>query len=157
MFITYAKHVEQTLIHVTRISLAVQYETSQFIVSTCTTMHGWCNYVIHGAQFVALSGDHNEVFESLYIVLQSLLLTSTVNFRISNRIKIFFFFNIWLLRFDYCAYKSFFTLEKVDVHRTGSLTSWHSPWIFKFMWMHQHLLAFYSCAFLFIISDKNVK
>ena len=99
--ITYAIHVEQTLIHVTRISLAVQYETSQSIDSTCTTMHGWFNYVIHGAQFVALLGDHNEVFESLYIVLQSLLLISTVNFRISNRLFFFLFqyltFTVWLL------------------------------------------------------------
>ena len=37
----------------------VQYETSQFIDSTCTYMHGW---FIYGSQFVTLSGDQNEVF-----------------------------------------------------------------------------------------------
>ena len=63
----------------------VQYETSQFIDSTCTSMHGW---FIYGSQFVTLSGDKNEVFECL--VLQSLLLTA--NFRKSNRQKISFLF-----------------------------------------------------------------
>ena len=66
----------------------VQYETSQFIDSTCTSIHEWFIYVIYGSQFVTLSGDQNEVFE--YLVLQSLLLT--VNFRKSNRQKIFCFF-----------------------------------------------------------------
>ena len=64
----------------------VQYETSQFIDSTCTSMHGWFIYVIYGSQFVTLSGDQNEVFE--YLVLQSLLLTA--NFMKSNCQKIFF-------------------------------------------------------------------
>ena len=68
----------------------VQYETSQFIDSTCTSMHGWFIYVIYGSQFVTLSGDQNEVFE--YLVLQSLLLTA--KFRKSNRHKTCFFFNI---------------------------------------------------------------
>ena len=54
----------------------LQYETSQFIDSTCTTMHGWFIYVIYGSQFVTLSGDQNEVFE--YQVLQSLLLTASL-------------------------------------------------------------------------------
>ena len=62
-----------------------QYETSQFIDSTCTSIHGW---FVYGSQFVTLSGDQNEVFE--YLVLQSLLLMT--NFRKSNRQKIFFFF-----------------------------------------------------------------
>ena len=89
----------------------VQYETSQFIDSTCTSIHGWFIYVIYGSQFVTLSGDQNEVFE--YLVLQSLLLT--VNFRKSNRQKIFgFFLNIWLSRFGYCVYWSF-TLEKAEI------------------------------------------
>ena len=48
-------------------------------------MHGW---FIYGSQFVTLSGDQNEVFESL--VLQSLLLTA--NLRKSKREKIFFSF-----------------------------------------------------------------
>ena len=90
----------------------VQYEPNQFIDSSCTSMHGWSIYVIYGFQFVTLSGDQNEVFE--YLVLQSLLLKA--NFRKFNRQKIFFFFfNIWLLRFDFCVYKSFFTLEKAEI------------------------------------------
>ena len=52
------------------------------------------------AQFVTLSGDQNEVFK--YLVLQSLLFTAY--FRKSNGQKIFFFFNIWILWFDYCVY-----------------------------------------------------
>ena len=84
--ITYATHVEQTLTRVTTTSLAVQYETSQFIDSTFTFMHGW---FIYGSQFVTLSGDQNEVFESL--VLHSLLLTA--NFRKSKRQNIFFSFS----------------------------------------------------------------
>ena len=50
--ITYAIHVEKTLTHVTRISLTsrkyLQYETSQFIDSTCTCMHRWFIYIRHG-------------------------------------------------------------------------------------------------------------
>ena len=75
----------------------VQYESSQFIDSTCTSMHGW---FIYGSKFVTLSDDQNEVFE--YLILQSLLLTA--NLRKSTRQKIIFFLNIWLLRFDYSVY-----------------------------------------------------
>ena len=63
----------------------VQYETSQFIDSTFTSILGW---FIYSSQFVTLSGDQNEVFK--YLDLQSLLLTAS--FRKSNRQKIFFLF-----------------------------------------------------------------
>ena len=85
------------LLHVRE--LVWQYNTKpvEFIDFTCTTMHGWFNYIMYCSQIVTLSCDQNEVFESL--VLQSVL--STANFRESNRQKIFFFFfNIWLLLFD---------------------------------------------------------
>ena len=61
--------------------------------------HTWMIQLRHyGSQIVTLSGDQNEVFESL--VLHFLLLTA--NFRKSNRQTIVFFFNIlnftvWLL------------------------------------------------------------
>ena len=67
----------------------VQYEISQFIDSTSTSMHGLFIYVIYGSHFESLSGDQNEVFE--YLALQSLLLTA--NFRKSNHQKIFFSFS----------------------------------------------------------------
>ena len=45
----------------------VQYEASQFIDPTFTSMHGW---FIYGSQAIGLSGDQNELFE--FLVLQSL-------------------------------------------------------------------------------------
>ena len=74
----------------------VHYETSQFIDSTCASMHAW---FIYGSQFVTLSGDQIEVFK--FLVLQFLLLTA--NFRKSNSQKISIFLKR-LLRFDYCVY-----------------------------------------------------
>ena len=65
MTITYVIHVEQTLTMLLEpvwLQEIVQYETSQSIDSTCTSMHGW---FIYGSHFVTLSGDQNEVFEHL--------------------------------------------------------------------------------------------
>ena len=63
----------------------VQYETSQFIDSTFTSMHGW---FIYASQFVTLSGDQNDVFK--YLVLQSKInLTFTVSLFVYT--KAFFF------------------------------------------------------------------
>ena len=73
----------------------VQYEASQFIDVTFTSMHG-C--FIYGSQ-VTLSSDQNEVFK--HLVLQFLLLTA--NFRKSNRQKIFASLSTFE-RFDYCVY-----------------------------------------------------
>ena len=66
---------------------------------------------MYWSQIATLSGDQNEVFESL--VLQSLL--STGNFMESNRQKIFFSFST----FDFYGLinlytKSFLTLEKPE-------------------------------------------
>ena len=76
----------------------VQYETSQFIDSTSTSIHEW---FIYGFQVVTLSGGQNEVLE--FLVIQYLL--STANFRKSNSQNIFFSFST----FDsylcyYCVY-----------------------------------------------------
>ena len=96
----------------------VQFKTSQFIDSTCTSMHGWFIYIIYGSQFVTLSGDRNEVFE--YLVLQSLL--STANFRKSNRQNIFFSF--WT--FDFYGFiivhtKAFSLWRRQKYHQRGTL------------------------------------
>ena len=59
----------------------------------CTSMHGRFIYVVYGSQFVTL----NIKFCSLHL-LRLMSGNPTV------KRFFFFFFNIWLLRFDYCVY-----------------------------------------------------
>ena len=59
------------------------------------------------SQIFTLSGDQNEVFESLVNFQRLISWNPAVNF--------FFFFNIWLLWFDYSVYQIFSTLEKAEI------------------------------------------
>ena len=119
VIITYAIHVEQTLTHVTRIvwlQETVQHETTQFIDSTCTSMHIWFIYVIYDSQFLPLSDDQNKVFE--YLVLQSLHLTAYFRKSTCQKIYIFFLFQhlnfaVWLL----CIRKLFHFEEHGNITR----------------------------------------
>ena len=98
----------------------VQYETSQFIDSTCMIMHGWFKiYVVYGSHFVTLSGDQNEVFE--YLVLQSLLLTA--NFRNPTIKRFFLFQNLTFTVWSLCILKLFLLWRRQKYQQISTLNT----------------------------------
>ena len=71
--------------------------------------HAWMFLLRHVlSELVTLSGDQNEVFESLLDFQRFISWNSTVK-------GIFFFFNIWLFGLINLYTKSFFTLEKAEI------------------------------------------